>query len=127
MPKGGDFMPGFDRTGPLGAGSMTGGARGRCNPATAGNIPAYAGDYGYGLGLGLRRGFRGGYGPGQGRGRGYGRGYGGYPPAVPPVYSMSAADEMDTLKADADYLKKSLDAINRRIEELGKKPFESSS
>ena len=33
-------MPGFDRTGPMGAGPMSGGARGRCNPAMAGNIPA---------------------------------------------------------------------------------------
>ena len=52
-------MPGYDRTGPMGAGPMTGGARGRCNPATVGPIPADTG--GYGRGLGLRRGFRGGY------------------------------------------------------------------
>ncbi len=38
-------MPGFDRTGPMGAGSMTGGARGRCNPAAVGINPAYAGKY----------------------------------------------------------------------------------
>jgi len=30
------------------------------------------------------------------------------------------------LKADANYLQKSLDAINKRIEELGNKPAESS-
>jgi hypothetical protein len=66
--EGGDLMPGFDRTGPMGAGAVTGGARGRCNPATAGNIPAYAGGCGHGRGLGLRRGFRGGYGPGKGYG-----------------------------------------------------------
>ncbi len=119
-------MPGFDRTGPMGAGPMTGGARGRCNPATAGTIPAYTGGYGYGRGLGLRRGFRGGYGAGRGRGRGYGRGYGWYPPAAVPAYSMDAAGEMDMLKADADYMQKSLDAINKRIEELRKKPAESS-
>ena len=65
-------MPGFDRTGPMGAGPMTGGAGGRCNPATAAMVTAYAAGYGYGRGLGLRRGFRGGYGPGgRGRGRGY--------------------------------------------------------
>jgi hypothetical protein len=33
---------------------------------------------------------------------------------------------MDMLKADANYLQKSLDAINKRIEELGNKPTESS-
>jgi hypothetical protein len=30
------------------------------------------------------------------------------------------------LMADANYLQKSLDAINKRIEELGNKPAESS-
>ena len=119
-------MPGFDRTGPMGAGPMTGGARGRCNPATAGNISAYARGYGYGRGLGLRRGFRGGYGPGRGRNRGFSRGYEWYPPVAGPAYSMDAADEMDMLKADADYMQKSLDAINKRIDELSKKPIEAS-
>jgi len=33
---------------------------------------------------------------------------------------------MDMLKADGNYLQKSLDAINKRIEELGNKPAESS-
>ena len=66
-------MPGFDRTGPMGAGPMTGGARGLCNPATAGAVRAYGGyaggyGYGYGRGMGFRRGFRGGYGPGMGMG-----------------------------------------------------------
>ena len=119
-------MPGFDQTGPMGAGPMSGGARGRCNPAMAGNFPAHAGGYSYGRGLGLRRGFRGGYGPGAGRGRGVGRGYGWIPPAAVPAYSMDPASEMDRLKADADYLQKSLAAINKRIDELGVKPAEAS-
>ena len=76
--------------------------------------------------LGLRRGFRGGFGPGRGRERGYGRGYEGYPPAAGPAYSMDPAGEMDMLKADADYLQKSLEAINKRIEELGDKPADLS-
>ncbi len=119
-------MPGYDRTGPMGAGPMTGGARGRCNPATVGTIPANTGGYGFGRGLALRRGFRGGYGPDAGRGRGYGRGYGGYPPVAGPAYSMDVAAEMDMLKAQADYMQKSLDAIQRRIDELGEKPEEES-
>jgi len=119
-------MPRFDRTGPMGAGPMTGGARGRCNPATAGTIPAHTGGYGYGRGLGLRRGFRGGSGPGMDRGRGFGRGYGGYPTAVGPAYPMDAVSEMDMLKADADNMQKSLDAINKRIDELSVKPAEAS-
>ena len=118
-------MPGFDRTGPMGTGPMTGGRRGFCNPATAGYLPAYGG-YGYGRGLGLRRGFRGGYGPVMGRG--YGRGYGWYPPAAgpvyPPVYPMGAASEIDMLKEQAEYMKNSLDSINRRIDALEKQPSE---
>ncbi len=119
-------MPGFDRTGPLGAGPMTGGAKGRCNPATTGTFPAFTSGYGYGRALGLRRGFRGGFGPGQGRGRGYGRGYGWYPPVAGAVHPVEAVDEMGMLKAQADYMKKSLDSIQRRIDELGEKPEEES-
>lgn len=119
-------MPGFDRTGPMGAGPMTGGARGRCNPATTGNIATFAGGYGYGRGLGLRRGFRGGYGPGAGRGRGVGRGYGRIPPLADPAYSMDPASEMDMLKADADYLRRSLETIDKRMEELADEPADLS-
>jgi len=114
-------MPGFDRTGPMGAGPMTGGARGRCNPAAAGTVPGYAGGYSYGRGLGLRRGFRGGFGRGASMRRGYGGSYGWYPPAAGPIFQASAADEIEMLRAEADYLKKSLDAINIRIDELEKK------
>jgi len=111
----------------MGAGPMTGGARGRCNPATAATVPAYAGGYGYGRGLGLRRGFRGGYGdPGRGRDRGFNRGYGWSPPAADPAYSMDAADEMAMLKAQADYMQKSLDAIHKRIDALSVKPAAAS-
>ena len=123
-------MPGFDRTGPMGAGPMTGGRRGLCNPATAASANAFIGDYGYGYGygggMGLRRGFRGGFGRGMGIRRGYGRGYGWYPPVADPVYPSYAADEMDMLRAEADYLRKSLDAINARIDEIEKKPAEES-
>lgn len=117
-------MPGFNRTGPTGAGPMTGGRRGFCNPATTG-FSVY-GCYGYGRGLGMRRGFRGGYGPGQGRG--HGRGYGWEPiaagPIYPPVYPMGAPSEIDILKEQADYMKNSLDTINRRIDALEKQSSE---
>jgi len=105
---------------------MTGGARGRCNPATAGTIPASTGGHSYGRGLASRRGFRGGFDPGMGRGRGFGRGYRWYPPVLDSSYPVEAASEMDMLKANADYLQKSLDAINKRIETLENKPVESS-
>ncbi|MBW2366243.1 MAG: DUF5320 domain-containing protein [Deltaproteobacteria bacterium] len=56
-------MPGFDRSGPMGAGPMTGGARGLCNPGNAG----YPRQFSRGGFLG--RGFRRGYGmAGMGRG-----------------------------------------------------------
>jgi hypothetical protein len=39
---------------------------------------------------------------------------------------MGAASEMDMLKAEAEYMKKSLDAVNKRIDELSEKPAETS-
>jgi len=120
-------MPGFNRTGPMGAGPMTGGRRGFCNSATAGFLPVYGG-YGYGRGLGMKLGFRGGFGSGQGCG--YGRGYGWYPPDAglfyPPVYPMDASSEIERLKEQADHMKDALDAINRRIDALGNQSSESS-
>ena len=120
-------MPGGNRTGPTGAGPMTGRAAGYCagNPA-----PGYAnvgfGNRGFGRGRGL--GF--GRGPGQGMGRGmaWGRnmqfqapnaGYGFTPPygatnAVPsdPEQTLSA------LKGEAQSLEQSLNSIKQRIAEL---------
>ena len=119
-------MPGFDRTGPMGAGPMTGGARGCCNPTTAETTPAFAGGYGNGRGFGLRRGFRGGFGPGRGMGHGYGRGFGWYPPVYRSVAEPDPAQEMDMLKAEAEYMTQSLETVNRRIEELEKKSSEDT-
>lgn len=113
-------MPGFNRTGPMGAGPMTGGARGLCNPYNAGTNQRFMGGAGYGRGLAMRRGFRGGYGPG--RGRGYGPGYGWYPPDPGPVYPADTSVEIDMLKAQAGDLKNALDAVHKRIDELGQKP-----
>lgn len=119
-------MPGFDQTGPMGAGPMTGGTRGLCNPANAGCNPRFTeGSYGRGLGgrgLGLRRGFRGGFVPD--RGRGFGRDYGWYPPGL--AYPTSVSEEIDMLTADSDYMQKSLNVINKRIEELRKQSSVSS-
>ncbi len=113
-------MPGFNGSGPMGAGPMTGGARGLCNPANAGYNPQFT--RGYGRGMGLRRGFRGGAGTVMGAGPSYGRGFGFYPPAGDMFYQMAAEDEINMLKANADYIKTSLDEINKRIKELEKKP-----
>ena len=116
-------MPGFDGTGPMGAGPMTGGARGYCE----GYGPTAQPFYGRGPGLGRGYGYGRGYGSGFGRGRGYGRGYGrrgGYPAwgNVPgfnaPAPMMNPSDELSVLKAQADSLKASLDNIQKRMAEL---------
>ena len=117
-------MPGYDKTGPMGAGPITGGARGCCNPANVESIPDYAGAYGYGRGRGLKRGFRGGASPG--RCRGFGRGYRGLLLAAGPFYPAAATSQVDRLKADAEHLRTSLDAINKHIEALSQKPVEGS-
>ena len=114
-------MPGLDRSGPMGAGSMTGGRRGICGRAGAAiNQPAYGSGYGYGRGMGFRRGF--------GRGRGYGLGpaQGRVPSqqAYGTRYPASKTDEMEMLRADADAMRQSLEAIQRRITELEKEGSE---
>jgi hypothetical protein len=111
-------MPGFDRTGPMGAGPMTGGARGRCNPSNVGYDLRFTA--GGNMGRGLRRGFRGGNAPG--RNRGFGRGYGWYPPVDDPFFQPDTNGEIEMLKAQAGYMKSSLDTIHKRIDELEKKP-----
>jgi uncharacterized protein DUF5320 len=103
-------MPGFDRSGPQGAGSMTGWGRGLCRSGERAYDP------------GAQGGFRGGrcYGRGRGFGRGFGAGrrFAAYPPAYDPYYPPAPDRELETLKAEADYLKDSLDAIHGRIQEL---------
>lgn len=107
-------MPGFDGQGPMGAGPMTGGARGYCNPAYAG----YDRSLGYGRGMGRGRGAGTGYGYGMGRGfrRGYGRMAAPYAPAMAPAYRP--ADELSELRQQADAVQNTLKAINSRIAEL---------
>lgn len=105
-------MPGFDRSGPMGAGSMTGGRRGFCNPANIRNGGRFTGALGFGRGMGPGRGFRGGFGPGMGRAFGR-RGWNklaNYPPH--PEY---AEEDLNILKAEAESVKNTLDMINRRI------------
>ena len=108
-------MPGFDGTGPMGMGPMTGGARGMCNP--------------YGRSFG-----RGGFGPWSGGGRGRGRGFrhmywetglpgwmrfgpgGRWDFPSPPPYTRE--QEVGLLKDQAEALKGELDAIDSRIRDL---------
>ena len=104
-------MPGFDRTGPMGMGPMTGGARGWCTP--------------YG------RSFSGtGFGPWPGRGRGYRHMYwatgvpgwmrfgptGFWGPQFGAPYTRE--QEVEFLKDQAVALKNELEAIDSRLRDL---------
>ena len=102
-------MPGLNGSGPMGAGPMTGGGRGYCNPAGSGSYaqPLY----------GQGRGFRGGYGPGPGFGQGRGYGSRGVYPASAP-YTIQPEDELNSLKNQTNFIKNELENINKRIEEL---------
>jgi len=106
-------MPGFNGTGPMGAGPMTGGGRGFCNPAGAGDRRSYDWGYGYGRGYGRGRGFRRGFSPWYGPDRRYGIAYG-------APYPMDPAQDVNMLKTEANAMKGDLDAINKRIKELEK-------
>ncbi len=117
-------MPGGDRTGPEGFGPMTGRAAGFCAGFP---VPGYANPIGGRGYFGRGRGF---WGRGGGRGRrnwfyatglpGWARaGYQAGFPATP-----TAEEEQQALKQQAQYLKESLDAISKRIEELEKEQAE---
>lgn len=114
-------MPGFDRSGPMSAGPMTGRGRGWCRrPVETMVPPALARGYGYGRGLGVRRGF------GRGFGRGAGAVFGGdaYPPVAVGVAPQRSTEELDRLRANAEAMRNSLESIQRRIAELEKESGE---
>ena len=93
-------MPGFDSTGPMGFGPMTGGRRGFCG------IP-YSG-YGTGNRWVMRRGGRG------WRNRFYATGLPGWA-RDPYGMELTSQQEMEMLKEEAETLQKSLVEINERI------------
>ena len=104
-------MPGFDRTGPLGQGPMTGGGFGYCGTGRR---------QGYGL---WGRAFYGGFGPGFGRGRfgwGLSPGYGYWAQRrsyLQPV-ALGPKEELDELKREANDLRAYLKDLEARIGEL---------
>jgi hypothetical protein len=119
-------MPRGDGTGPAGQGPKTGRAAGYCAGYDA---PGF-------MNPGPGRGFwgRGFWGRGGGRGRGFRR-YWDYPPAYPvypvPAYpapagpappgtQMNPEDEAKYLEGVAEQLKKELEAITKRIDELSR-------
>ena len=127
-------MPRGDGTGPGGMGPMTGRAAGYC----AGySVPGYMNPYG-GKYLGGGRAFGGGF----GRGRGYRNWYyatglpgwarynvgmpawggvGGYPYyGTPPEPDLEPEQEVEILKSHSEALKKQLDEIQARMDELSK-------
>ena len=124
-------MPWGDRTGPMGAGPMTGRGAGYC----AGfDVPGYANPFGGRMGLGWRRG--GGFGWG---GRGWRHQYYatgqpgwarfGYPPAwaapeAPWVAAPTREQEVEALRQQTEFLKGELDAINKRMADLEEKDQE---
>lgn len=125
-------MPGGDRTGPQGMGSMTGRAAGYC---VGSNVPGNMNPSG-GRGMALRRGRLHGGGGGFGRGRGFS--YYGAPavpgavpvaPIVPqPLYGTVPIDEgmeLETLRGQARELEASMSGIQKRIEELEAKNSET--
>ena len=120
-------MPGGDRTGPAGAGPMTGRGAGYCAGYA---VPGYMNPAGGRSYFGMGRG--GGRGGGWGRrnmyyatgltgrqrfGGGY-PAYGGGPYGAPSAPPISKEQELNMLKDQAEYLKSSLNELDKRIEEL---------
>ncbi len=95
-------MPGRDGTGPAGAGPMTGKRLGFCAGAKAVKRGA-------GLGLGLGLGF------GLACRRGFGRGFG----KCFSVIGKSSERQKELLQAQRNAMKKRLDLIDKRLENLG--------
>ncbi len=88
-------MPGFDRTGPLGRGAMTGRRMGYCAD-TRGVGNAFRG---------------GGYGHGFGRGFGYGRNF--YEAGISDVSEKTMLEnQVNTLKDQLTFLEKRLSELN---------------
>lgn len=99
-------MPGFNGTGPLGQGPVTGRGMGRCTGAVpAGAVPAR------GFGFGMGRGF------GRGRGRGFG------PGPMPAGYGypqpeMETVDEKTAIENQIKGLENQLEMLNKRLNEI---------
>ncbi len=109
-------MPGFDQSGPMGAGPMTGGGLGCCGTPA----PEY-GRTGFraaalGRGLANRRGSMGGRGSGRRMSMGYGRRFAADPAAV----AGNPIDELNMLRMETDRLKESLQTVANRITEIEK-------
>lgn len=106
-------MPGFNRTGPTGAGPMTGKQLGRCT----GNVEDFP-NRGY-------RNFR--YGFGRGFGRGAGRGFGfrwGNPFGYYPKNFVPDVSDETLLENEARTLKGQLSRVEKELERIRKETSE---
>ncbi len=121
-------MPRGDKTGPRGAGAMSGRGMGFCagydvpgymNP---GFNPRSRGDYGFGHGMGRgnRWGFYATGQPGWARGRGWDNMSFSPAPHIGFPQKMNEREEVHYLKDEAQRLKQMLEEINSRIDELSK-------
>ena len=113
-------MPGFDGKGPVGMGPRTGGGRGFCPPGASTYPSGYINPIIRGAG-------RGGIPWGGGRGRAFGGGRGRWScrtiafDAQQFDTAPNAAQTIEFLKNQASLLEGELAALQKRIEELGKK------
>lgn len=118
--KGGQTMPGFNKTGPSGRGPMTGRGRGVCNTAESASATGIHSEACIGFGMGFRRRLRGPFDlesrnyPSKGMGRNRRAVWMQmYPEDSPRV-------EIDRLKTQAESIKHKLDTINQRLSEMEK-------
>jgi len=99
------IMPGGNRTGPFGAGPRTGRSMGYCGGYNQPGLPDPA--FSFQAGLGFGRG---------GTGRGWRHRF--YATRIPGWVTPTPEQEATDLKAQAEWLKGQLDAIQKRIGEL---------
>lgn len=107
-------MPGFNQTGPLGKGPMTGRGNGRCMAnrlELEADVPQNAG---MGRGMGFGYGFQGGVSGNRRRGIRAGR------MTLPKADAEDMRGEIDRLQQQAQSMQQSLEAINQRIMEMEK-------
>lgn len=110
-------MPRGNKSGPTGQGPMTGRAMGYC---VGNDVPGYMEDR---PGLGLARGFRGGRNAGMGRGPGRGMGNRwNMRNAAPSEENLAPTkeEERNYLSRQAERLKRTLNEVEQRINELDK-------
>ena len=107
-------MPGFNQTGPIGKGPMTGRGRGRCKAGKSEFNPYVPENVGMGRSMGFGNGFRGGVSDNSGRGFRARR------VTLPPADEGNMRVEVDRLRQQTELMQQSLDQIHQRIREMEK-------